>query len=85
LAKVEASVTARHLFDKHTPYVRRQRKTSGLVAGRATNGFDAAFLLGFHCFTSVTGVSGSGKSSLVSQAPLDLGVSSSGRYYRRRT
>ena len=75
LAKVEASVTARYLFDKATPSVCRQRKPKGWlrlqgVTRNNLKGLDAAFPLG--CFTSVTGVSGSGKSSLVSQALLDL-------------
>ncbi len=75
LAHVAASQTRRHLFD-HPPIPdRRPRAPSGWLrlAGVTRNNLhdlDVAFPLGL-C-TSVTGVSGSGKSSLVSQALVEL-------------
>ena len=75
LAKVKASKTRLHLFNP--PPVRRappREPTRWLelkgVSRNNLRGLDARFPLG--CFTSVTGVSGSGKSSLVSQALLEL-------------
>ena len=75
LSKVANSLTARYVFDgralaKHTP-----RKPKGWLklAGVSRNnlhGLDAAFPIGL--FTTVTGVSGSGKSSLVSQVLVEL-------------
>ena len=75
LAHVKASVTARYLFGRAKPAARAPRQPTGWlrlqgVTRNNLHGLDAAFPLG--CFTSVTGVSGSGKSSLVSQALLDL-------------
>ncbi len=75
LAHVQASQTRRHLF--HPPPLRetaareptRWLKLEGVTRNNL-RGLDAAFPLG--CFTAVTGVSGSGKSSLVSQALLEL-------------
>jgi excinuclease ABC subunit A len=75
LERVEASKTRRHLFREDTAPIRSPRAPKGwlTLAGVTLNnlhGLDAAFPLGV--FTSVTGVSGSGKSSLVSQALVDL-------------
>jgi excinuclease ABC subunit A len=75
LAAVSASRTRAHLFGEVVLPGREPRVPSGWLrlAGVTRNnlrGLDAAFPLG--CLTVVTGVSGSGKSSLVSQALLDL-------------
>ena len=75
LALVPASQTRRYLFNP--PPLRdapprepiRWLRLQGVTRNNL-QGLDAAFPLG--CFTSVTGVSGSGKSSLVSQALLEL-------------
>ena len=78
LADVERSETRRHLF-AGPPVLARARRmprtSSGWLrlAGVTRNnlhGLDVAFPLG--AFTTVTGVSGSGKSSLVSQALVEL-------------
>jgi excinuclease ABC subunit A len=85
LAAVEASQTRRHLFAPAT-LVERLPRVPRAPTGwlRLTNlrrnnlhGLDVAFALG--CFTTVTGVSGSGKSSLVSQALPELVASRLGR------
>ncbi|GAA5231715.1 excinuclease ABC subunit UvrA [Verticiella sediminum] len=74
LRDVPASVTARYLFD--APQAgRRPRAPAGWLAltGIERNnlrGIDVRFPLG--AFTAVTGISGSGKSSLVSQALVEL-------------
>ena len=75
LAHVEASQTREHLFG--APKARgRPLRTAGKwlrlegVTRNNLHDLKASFPLG--CFTVVTGVSGSGKSSLVSQALLDL-------------
>ena len=75
LADVGDSRTARYLFDHigHAP--RTPRPPSGWLVLRGVrrnnlHGIDARVPLGV--FTAVTGVSGSGKSSLVSQALVDL-------------
>jgi excinuclease ABC subunit A len=75
LAKVETSETRRHLFGhqegpRRTP--RRPRAWLRLAGVTRNNLHDlnVAFPLGV--FTTVTGVSGSGKSSLVSQALVEL-------------
>ena len=75
LAMVQLSQTRRHLFSP--PALRqappRKPRTWLKLEGVTRNNLrqvDVAFPLG--CFTAVTGVSGSGKSSLVSQALLDL-------------
>jgi len=72
LLRSEASITAAYLRgDRSVPVPRRRRKGSGrflTVRGAAENnlrGVDVAFPLGR--FVAVTGVSGSGKSSLVTQ------------------
>jgi excinuclease ABC subunit A len=80
LAEVEASQTRRYLFDGAAPAgtpasPREPRQPAGWLrlAGITRNnldGLDAAFPLGV--LTSVSGVSGSGKSSLVSQALVEL-------------
>lgn len=75
LADIEESVTARYLFAAPQRETRPPREPQGWLrlAGVTRNnlqGLDAAFPLG--CLTAVTGVSGSGKSSLVSQALLEL-------------
>jgi excinuclease ABC subunit A len=75
LAKIKASRTREHLFAKaaarHSP--RREPsqwlKLDGITRNNLTD-LAAQFPLG--CFTSVTGISGSGKSSLVSHALLEL-------------
>lgn len=82
LANVEASQTRRHLFAPPAPVERTPREPVGWLrlAGITRNnlyGLDAAFPLG--CFTTVTGVSGSGKSSLVSQALPELVASQLGK------
>jgi excinuclease ABC subunit A len=75
LAKVAASQTRRHLFSAPTlrPAPPRQAQRWLKLEGVTRNNLrdvDAAFPLG--CLTAVTGVSGSGKSSLVGQALLEL-------------
>ncbi len=76
LAGIEASVTRRHLFPTELRESERPKRAPHgwlHLAGVTRNNLrslDAAFPLG--CFTTVTGVSGSGKSSLVSQALLEL-------------
>ncbi len=75
LANVDASVTRRYLFDREPWRPRESREPRGWLrlAGVTLNNLhdlDVAFPLG--AFTSVTGVSGSGKSSLVSRALVDL-------------
>ena len=82
LAKVEASQTGKHLFAEHTE-LRGERRSAtdwlrleGITRNNLTE-LSAEFPLG--CFTSVTGISGSGKSSLVSQALLELVGAALGR------
>ena len=75
LAAIEASATRAHLFADDRIAPRELRAPSGWlrVEGVTRNNLDGvavAFPLGV--FTSVTGVSGSGKSSLVSQALVEL-------------
>ncbi|MBD1551298.1 excinuclease ABC subunit UvrA [Pseudomonas sp. C2L12B] len=75
LAQVKASITARYLFGQAQPVARLPRPARGWLrlAGVTRNNLHeltVAFPLG--CLTAVTGVSGSGKSSLVSQALLEL-------------
>ncbi|MBN8912064.1 MAG: excinuclease ABC subunit UvrA, partial [Rhizobiales bacterium] len=82
LADVEASITRRYLFDRQGAVERTPRKPKGWlrlesVARNNLHGLDAAFPLG--CLTAVTGISGSGKSSLVSQALPELVVDHLGR------
>jgi excinuclease ABC subunit A len=78
LRQVGASQTAAHLFGsrttRRTPVRARREPTGWLQLDGVTRnnlrGVDAAFPLGV--LTAVTGVSGSGKSSLVSQALVEL-------------
>lgn len=75
LEQVKASQTRPWLFDLPAAITRPARQPLGWLRleGISRNNLeqvDVAFPLG--CFTAVTGVSGSGKSSLVSQALLDL-------------
>ncbi|UVL48394.1 excinuclease ABC subunit UvrA [Pseudomonas moraviensis] len=75
LSTVEDSQTRAYLFAENQRPERTARKPSGWLKleGVTRNNLynlSAEFPLG--CFTSVTGVSGSGKSSLVSQALLEL-------------
>ncbi|WP_313312920.1 excinuclease ABC subunit UvrA [Pulveribacter sp.] len=78
LALVQRSVTRRYLLAEPAPAVPHLRtprapqhwlRLEGIVRNNL-RGLDAAFALG--CMNAVTGVSGSGKSSLVSQALLEL-------------
>jgi excinuclease ABC subunit A len=75
LERVEASQTRRHLFAVDRVPERTPRRPRGWLQLRGVtrnnlHGLDVAFPLGV--FTTVTGVSGSGKSSLVSQALVEL-------------
>ncbi|AXA90290.1 excinuclease ABC subunit UvrA [Massilia sp. YMA4] len=75
LRDVAASQTRRYLFPDAAPPARTVREPAGWLklAGITRNnlrGLDAAFPLGV--LTTVTGVSGSGKSSLVSQVLVEL-------------
>ena len=75
LRSVEPSQTRRFLFGNHPLRTQRPRKPkgwlrlSGVTRNNLTN-LDVRFPLGV--FTTVTGVSGSGKSSLVSQVLVEL-------------
>lgn len=84
LAQIEASRTRLHLFAEHSELRTDRRDPTGWLRleGITRNNLDnlaAGFPLG--CFTSVTGISGSGKSSLVSQALLELVGAALGRPY----
>lgn len=75
LERVAASVTAKYLFDKLPPAKHRPRSARHWLQLRGVtrnnlDHLDVDFPL--HLFTAVTGVSGSGKSSLVSQALVEL-------------
>lgn len=75
LAEIDASQTRRHLFAEYSELsATRRQPTAWLrlegITRNNLNELSAEFPLG--CFTSVTGISGSGKSSLVSQALLEL-------------
>lgn len=75
LAKIKASQTRSYLFDDHSPKAEARREPQGRlrlegVTRNNLRDLSAEFPLG--CFTAVTGISGSGKSSLVSQALLEL-------------
>ncbi|HEY0024000.1 MAG TPA: excinuclease ABC subunit UvrA [Longimicrobium sp.] len=75
LANVEESQTRRHLFGDTRPPARAPREPKGWLALEAVtrnnlHELDVRFPLGV--FTSVSGVSGSGKSSLVSQVLVEL-------------
>ncbi|WP_448143682.1 excinuclease ABC subunit A [Stenotrophomonas bentonitica] len=75
LRVVAASATAPYLFGNHDRATRSPRTPAGWLELRGIHrnnlhGLDARFPLGTFC--AVTGVSGSGKSSLVSQALVEL-------------
>ena len=75
LAAIKASQTRAYLFAESQRQTRVARKPTAWlkldgITRNNLNNLSAEFPLG--CFTSVTGVSGSGKSSLVSQALLEL-------------
>lgn len=75
LKTIEASQTRRHLFGETRPRRRLPRSPAGWlrlagVTRNNLNGLDVAFPL--RTLIAVTGVSGSGKSSLVSQALVEL-------------
>jgi excinuclease ABC subunit A len=75
LAEIEQSQTRAYLFAESQRQTRAARKPTAWlkldgITRNNLNNLSAEFPLG--CFTSVTGVSGSGKSSLVSQALLEL-------------
>ncbi|MCK9817962.1 excinuclease ABC subunit UvrA [Pseudomonas sp. MAFF 302046] len=75
LAQVSESQTRAYLFAEQAPARRAPRQAQGWlrlegISRNNLNNLSAEFPLG--CFTAVTGVSGSGKSSLVSQALLEL-------------
>jgi excinuclease ABC subunit A len=75
LAQVARSQTRRHLFEQARPATRIPRTPRGHLALRGITrnnltGLDVDVPLG--CLTAVTGISGSGKSSLVSQALVEL-------------
>jgi excinuclease ABC subunit A len=75
LADVAESQTRRHLFGESRPPARTPREPKGWLALESVtrnnlHGLDVEFPLGV--FTSVSGVSGSGKSSLVSQVLVEL-------------
>lgn len=82
LKKVEDSVTRHYIYDSniihnHTPRVPKSWLHLEGVTRNNLNNLDVAFPLGV--FTSVTGVSGSGKSSLVSQVLVELVASHLGQ------
>ena len=75
LKMIQASQTRRYLFDDAAPAERTRREPAGWlclegVTRNNLNKLSAEFPLGV--LTAVTGVSGSGKSSLVSQVLVDL-------------
>jgi excinuclease ABC subunit A len=75
LARIRSSQTRRHLFGEVGPPVNHGRSPAGWLQLRGVtrnnlHELDVAFPLSV--FTTVTGVSGSGKSSLVSQALIEL-------------
>jgi excinuclease ABC subunit A len=81
LKAVKASETRRHLFSDAPPKTRAQRKPAGWIklAGIKRHNLrdlDCSFPLGV--MTTVTGISGSGKSSLVSQALVELAAKALG-------
>ncbi|KXU83918.1 excinuclease ABC subunit A [Paraburkholderia monticola] len=82
LATVEASQTRRYLFARLASVNRTPREPAGWlrlvnITRNNLHGLNVAFPLG--CLSTVTGVSGSGKSSLVSQALTELVASRLGR------
>ncbi|WP_426122445.1 excinuclease ABC subunit UvrA [Pseudomonas sp. PSPC2-3] len=82
LAQVEASQTREYLFAERRPANPRRREPAGWLSleGVTRNNLkDLSVDFPLGCFTAVTGISGSGKSSLVSQALLELVGSGLGR------
>jgi len=82
LAKVKESSTRRYLFDAPAPAARapRQPKDWLRLAGVTKNNLhDVGVAFPVGVFTTVTGVSGSGKSSLVSQSLVELAAESLGQ------
>lgn len=82
LAQVEASQTREYLFAERRPANPRRREPTGWLSleGVTRNNLkDLSVDFPLGCFTAVTGISGSGKSSLVSQALLELVGSGLGR------
>ena len=82
LVDIEASQTREYLFAEPHPANEERREPSAWlklegVTRNNLNGLKVDFPLG--CFTAVTGISGSGKSSLVSQALLELVATGLGR------
>ncbi len=82
LAQVQASQTREYLFAEPRPANSARREPGGWlkleeVTRNNLSNLQVDFPLG--CFTAVTGISGSGKSSLVSQALLELVGSGLGR------
>ena len=75
LAQIQASQTRLHLFAEHSDLRTTRRTATGwlrLEGITRNNLIDLAVEFPLGCFTAVTGISGSGKSSLVSQALLEL-------------
>ncbi|MCS3512487.1 excinuclease ABC subunit UvrA [Pseudomonas grimontii] len=75
LAHVEASQTRAYLFADKRPVHQTRREPTGWLSleGVTRNNLkDLSVDFPLGCFTAVTGISGSGKSSLVSQALLEL-------------
>ncbi|WP_300627906.1 excinuclease ABC subunit UvrA [Pseudomonas sp.] len=82
LAEVAASQTREYLFAEPRPANPARREPSGwlkLQGVTRNNLKDLTVDFPLGCFTAVTGISGSGKSSLVSQALLELVSSGLGR------
>ncbi|AZF48218.1 MULTISPECIES: excinuclease ABC subunit UvrA [unclassified Pseudomonas] len=82
LADIAASQTREYLFAEPRPANPARRQPSGwlkLQGVTRNNLKDLAVDFPLGCFTAVTGISGSGKSSLVSQALLELVSSGLGR------
>ena len=85
LADVAESETRRYLFDSHAPGAQQARTARQPAAWLRLEGVTRNNLHGLQvrfpigCFTAVTGVSGSGKSSLVSQALVELVATHLGR------
>lgn len=82
LADVTASQTREYLFAEKRPANQARREPTGWLSleGVTRNNLkDLSVDFPLGCFTAVTGISGSGKSSLVSQALLELVGSGLGR------
>src|SRR5207237_1177855 len=83
LKSIEASETRRHLFHTENNRARLPRKSTGLlrlenVTRNNLNQLNVDLPLGV--FTTVTGVSGSGKSSLISQALVEFVAEALGQH-----